>query len=111
MTRRIKACTWILASALAVATAPSWAATPGGFQVNKAQQDQIRTGMTGDEVRAILGQPSHMHRYRNMPGVSWAYSVIGDGCKVTYEVDFGVDGRVIAAKQREDWTGTPCSEY
>jgi hypothetical protein len=107
MTQRLTASACLLAAALAIGAAPAMAADPGGFQVSKAQQDMVRAGMSTDEVRKAIGQPSRIYNYRNEPGPTWTYNVIGENCATVYEVDFGPDGKVIKAKQREIWTSQP----
>ncbi len=107
MTPRLTASACPLAAALAIGAAPAMAADPGGFQVSKAQQELVRAGMSADEVRQAIGQPSRIYNYRNEPGPTWTYSVIGENCTMVYEVDFGPDGRVIKAMQREIWTSHP----
>jgi len=107
MTQRLTASACLLAVALAIGAAPALAAEPGGFQVTKAQQDLVRAGMSTDEVRQAIGQPSRVYKYRNEPGPTWTYNVVGENCATVYEVDFGTDGKVIKAKQREMWSSTP----
>jgi outer membrane protein assembly factor BamE (lipoprotein component of BamABCDE complex) len=93
---------------LAVAGAASAAS---GFNVVANQEPLVKTGMTMDEVKQALGRPMRYSKYRNQPGPTYAYNVIGKDDYV-FEVDFDATGKVVSSQERmemKDGNGTPGS--
>lgn len=88
----------ILAACLAMAAFAANAAY--GITVTRGQEAAVRIGMTSDEVHQILGRPADAVNFRNAPGPSWSYDLVGAYGTITFDVDFGPDGRVIAARER-----------
>jgi SmpA / OmlA family len=70
-----------------------------GFRVTKDQEALIKPGMSMDEVRQALGRPSINRKYRNEPGPTFTYEVIGDD-DALFDVDFSADNRVATANER-----------
>ena len=81
----------LLAVGALAAVAAAHAAS--GYVVTPQQEKSIRVGMTRDEVRATLGRPAHNLKYRNEPGRTWTYGVVGSDTKV-FNIDFTADGKV-----------------
>ena len=63
--------------------------------------------MDKDEVRKLLGRPAHNVKFRNEPGRSWTYGVLGvdsdlDQSNTEFDVDFDSMGKVIKFQERID---------
>lgn len=86
-------------AALLVAAATPALAEPAGVTVVESQEASIKVGMTSAEVRQILGRPQRINQYRNQPGATYAYVLVGKYDTV-FEVDFGSDGKVINTDER-----------
>ena len=72
-----------------------------GRSVWPSDESKVKTGMTMDEVRQTLGQPSYSVQYGNEPGPTWTYTVSGtDNPRAVFEVDFSTDGTVASVDQR-----------
>jgi hypothetical protein len=89
----------ILAAALGLAAAAAQAAA--GFQVTKEQEALIKPGMSTDEVQRAIGRPSIHMKYRNEPGLTYTYRVLGSD-PMLFDVDFDAGGRVASVMERMD---------
>jgi outer membrane protein assembly factor BamE (lipoprotein component of BamABCDE complex) len=90
---------WLLAAGLALGVAAAQAAR--GYDVRHEQESQVQVGMSQAEVQQALGRPAHVERYRNEPGPTWTYDVIGSQSPPElFEVDFGADGKVASVDER-----------
>lgn len=89
----------IIASALLLSFAAAHAA--GGFTVTPAQEKLVTVGMTASEVKQVLGRPALTEKFRNEPGPTLSYNVMG-GARETalFDVDLGADGRVASLSER-----------
>ena len=92
----------LLLAALAFSVAAAHASP--GYSVSRSQGASVRIGMDTMEVQEILGRPARVVTYRNAPGPSWTYDVIGSNGTAVFGVDFGPDGKVTSA--REYWNPT-----
>lgn len=89
----------LFASSLLLALAGAHAAN--GYSVWPRDEGKVKTGMSMDEVRQALGEPSRSAKYRNEPGPTWTYTVNGyDNPRAVFEVDFSADGTVASVDQR-----------
>jgi len=84
---------------LLVASAVSFAA--GGFALQPAAVKLITVGQTRAEVLAAIGRPAHNVKYRNEPGRTWTYGVLGVTVQdnTVFDVDFGADGKVVSTSE------------
>ena len=92
----------LLGAALLLGAAAAQAAS--GYTVTPAQESLVRPGMTAAEVRYVLGHPAQDVHYRNEPGPTFTYRVVGDN-ESLFDVDFGADGRVASTSERLDESG------
>lgn len=99
MKQVLKASAWVMAAALSLGATGAMAAS--GYRVTKAQEAQIKIGMSTDEVRSALGKPARIYKYRNEVGPTWTYEVVGANSATVYEVDFGKDSKVLKVNERE----------
>lgn len=89
-------------AALGLAATAALAAT--GFQVTKKQETLVAPGMTMDQVQTALGRPAQNVKYRNEPGRTFTYQVLGTDDQL-FDVDFSADGRVASTNERYDEVG------
>jgi hypothetical protein len=82
-----------------LALASTAQATPAGFTVLNPQEASIKTGMSSAEVRDILGRPARLQKFRNQPGPTFAYHVVGKNDTV-FEIDFSADDKVTGSSER-----------
>lgn len=75
-----------------------------GFTVTSNQETQVTPGMSSDEVRQALGQPESHIKFRNEPGPTWTYRLVG-GDHTLFDVDFDADGKVASTSERLDESG------
>ena len=98
------------ALALAAGTAVALGAhAAGGFTVVVPQEASIQAGMSSAQVREILGRPARYSKYRNEPGPTFAYYVVGKYDTV-FEIDFSADDKVVSSSERiemKDGNGHP----
>lgn len=78
-----------------------------GFVVNREQEAQIMVGMSRQQVMQLLGRPAHNLKYRNEPGRTWTYGVLGATTNSTseqlvFDVDFAADGTVAEKAERTE---------
>ena len=99
MKQALKVSAWVMAAALSLGATAAMAAS--GYRVTKAQEAQIKLGMSTDDVRSTLGKPARIIKYRNEVGPTWSYEVVGANSATVYEVDFGKDGKVLKVNERE----------
>jgi outer membrane protein assembly factor BamE (lipoprotein component of BamABCDE complex) len=79
-----------------------------GYVVDPRDERMIQIGMTKAEVQNAIGKPPREATYAVAQGSTWTYSVRGKPHidfispeNIVYEVDFGADGRVIRAGERD----------
>jgi outer membrane protein assembly factor BamE (lipoprotein component of BamABCDE complex) len=79
-----------------------------GYVVDPRDERLIQPGMTKAEVQSMIGKPPREKTYAIAPGSTWVYSVRGKPHidfispeNMVYEVDFGADGRVLRAGERD----------
>ena len=89
----VRAIRWLLAAGLAFGAAAAQAA--GGVTITQSQETRVAVGMSATEVQQNLGRPADIVTYRNAPGPTWTYQVVGAPFgRTEFNVDFGADGRV-----------------
>ena len=98
--------TWLLASLLGLGLAGA-AQAANGFIVNRDQEAQVKVGMSRQDVMKLLGRPAHNLKYRNEPGRTWTYGVIGAATsssseQLVFDVDFAPDGTVAEKAERTE---------
>lgn len=101
MTSRIKLrnARWLFAAGLAFGAAAAQAAS--GVTITENQETSVKGGMSATEVEQVLGRPAHIVGYRNAPGPTWTYHVVGAPFGMTdFDVSFGADGKVLWASER-----------
>jgi hypothetical protein len=75
-----------------------------GYTVTSHQETQVAPGMSTAEVRQALGQPDRHVKFRNEPGPTWTYRLVGSN-ETVFDVDFGADGKVASTSERIDESG------
>ena len=70
-----------------------------GFWVTKSQEALVAPGMTMEQVRETLGHPTQFIKYRNQPGPTFTYRVMGTG-DTLFDVDFDANGQVASTTER-----------
>ena len=75
-----------------------------GFSVKPSQEALVAPGMSAAEVQLALGRPSENIQYRNEPGRTFTYQVIGKE-DTLFDVDFGADGKVASVSERMNEMG------
>ena len=81
----------------ALVLVPAWAQADNGFHIARGREDAVAIGMSASEVRQLLGRPARAVTYRSAPGPTWTYGVIDPLFgKTEFNIDFGVDERVIS---------------
>lgn len=89
---------WLVTIGLAFGAAAAQAAI--GTAVTKIQQTAVKVGMNAAEVQQILGRPAEIFNFRSAPGPRWTYYLVGTPYGTAeFDVDFGSDGRVVAARE------------
>ena len=81
-----------------IAGAAAATAAPAGFTVTQKEQQQVRIGMTQDEVRAALGTPARNIHFQQTDRTTWTYQRAE--IELVFDVEFGADGKVVAAAER-----------
>lgn len=81
-----------------------------GFTIRSNQEKLIHIGMTRAEVLKAIGRPAHNVKYRNEPGRTWTYGLIGMdklNSNLVFDVNFGPDDKVLSVAERvdNDWAG------
>lgn len=69
--------------------------------VTLARLEQVQPGMSGMDVRRLLGRPSRNEFFRNNQQTLWTWVVKGEGASappVLLEVFFDSDGRVLSTR-------------
>src|SRR5258706_8173045 len=85
---------WLLAGL--VLSSPE-AQADNGFTVSTSQENAVAIGMSTSEVQQLLGRPARAVRYRNAPGPTWTYKVLGALFgRTEFNIEFGPDERVIS---------------
>ena len=87
----------IVMAGFAVFSALAQAAS--GFTVTQNQEALVTPGMSMAEVRQALGPPSQRIKYRNQPGPTFTYQVIGTG-DTLFDVDFDANNQVVSTSER-----------
>lgn len=95
---------WRAATAALVAGALglSACATQKGFNVVSAQEPLVKVGMTQQQVLDLLGTPTRNMHYRNQPGPTFTYRVLGSLPRMLFDVDFDAQGKVASTSERMD---------
>jgi outer membrane protein assembly factor BamE (lipoprotein component of BamABCDE complex) len=74
---------------------------PSG-KTDLTKMQQVRVGMTQDEVRALAGRPTTMGPNRS-DGQTWIYSIANEtGRTAEYDVDFDSSGKVRRVTSRKE---------
>jgi hypothetical protein len=60
----------------------------------------VMSGMTADEVAALLGRPTSTNRYRSSAGPTWSYEVGSLPGTRVFDVEFDASTRVVSAQER-----------
>ena len=95
----LRAIRWLLVAGLAFDAAAAQAAS--GVSITQSQEPNVAVGMSATEVQQNLGRPADILRYRNEPGPTWTYEVVGAPFGMTeFDVDFGSDGKVVSVGER-----------
>ncbi|HWH40070.1 MAG TPA: hypothetical protein VNU21_09540, partial [Usitatibacter sp.] len=87
----------LLAAVLIASVGFAYAAS--GVRVTRQQEVAVKVGMTTDEVRQLLGRPDSAIKYRNEPGPTWTYQVVGNGFDLEFNIVFSDDGKVTSARE------------
>src|SRR6185295_14937407 len=94
----LRATRLLLAAGLALSGAPALAAN--GVWMTQGEETAVKVGMTTTEVERALGQPARVITYRNAPGPTWTYHVVGAPFGMTdFDVSYGADGKVSYASE------------
>lgn len=91
-------------AAIALGLGIAAAQAAGGVTITKAQEALVVPGMRMDQVQQALGRPQTNAKYRNEPGRTFTYRVLGND-PMLFDVDFDADGRVLKMGERMDLTG------
>ena len=95
---------WLLAG-LVLSSAESHAAN--GSTLSASEETAIKIGMSASEVRQLLGKPVRAVRYRNAPGPTWTYRVLGAPFgRTEFDIDFSPDEKVISTAERVIGSGS-----
>ena len=95
----LRAIRWLLTAGLAFGAAAAHAAS--GVSITQSQETRVAVGMSATAVQQNLGRPADILRYRNEPGPTWTYEVVGAPFGMTeFDVDFGSDGKVVSVGER-----------
>ena len=70
-----------------------------GFWVNQSREILVVPGMSMEQVRQALEHPTQFIKYRNQPGPTFTYRVMGTG-DTLFDVDFDANGRVLSTNER-----------
>jgi outer membrane protein assembly factor BamE (lipoprotein component of BamABCDE complex) len=97
-TKSVRMCVGLTVVSLAVLGAGTVHAA-SGYVITPAEGKQVKSGMSRQEVRQLLGRPAHDMKYRNEPGRTWTYGVLGPDEKV-FDIEFSSDGRVVLTNER-----------
>ena len=96
---------WMLAALMSSSAAVDAA---GGFTISVSDETAIKTGMSASEVRQRLGTPARAVHYRNAPGPTWTYNVVGAVfTKTEFDIQFGADDKVISMGEQVIIRGSP----
>ncbi|MEY8875654.1 MAG: outer membrane protein assembly factor BamE, partial [Leptothrix sp. (in: b-proteobacteria)] len=68
------------------------------------QEEQLHPGMSTEQVRDLVGEPSRIMQFPGNSGTSWVYDLAGAEISTTVYVDFDTNGHVInASEQAKIW--------
>lgn len=70
-----------------------------GFWVSQNQEGLVAPGMSMQQVRDTLGHPTTFIKYRNQPGPTFTYRVMGTA-DTLFDVDFDANDRVVSTNER-----------
>jgi outer membrane protein assembly factor BamE (lipoprotein component of BamABCDE complex) len=89
-----------MAAGLLLAASAAFSAT--GFTVTQPQEAQVTKGMSRDDVRGLLGRPSHNVKYMSQPGRTWTYGVLGASVadNTVFDIEFDASGKVMRFEER-----------
>jgi len=95
----LRATRLLLAAGLAFSGAAALAAN--GVWMTQGEESAVKVGMTTTEVERALGQPARVITYRDAPGPTWTYHVVGAPFGMTdFDISYGADGKVSYASER-----------
>ena len=95
----LRATCLLLAAGLAFSGAAALAAN--GVWMTQGEESAVKVGMTTAEVERALGQPARVITYRDAPGPTWTYHVVGAPFGMTdFDISYGADGKVSYASER-----------
>ena len=90
---------WLLAAGLALSGTATQA--QNGVTITQSLETSVKVGMSSTEVEGVLGRPAHIVRFRDAPGPTWMYHVVGSPFGMAdFEVSYGADGKVLYASER-----------
>ena len=87
----------LLAASFALCSGFAQAAS--GFWVTQSQEASIAPGMTMEQVRQAIGHPTQFIQYRNQPGPTFIYRVMGTS-DTLFDVDFDANHQVMSTTER-----------
>jgi len=70
-----------------------------GFWINQTQEVLVTPSMSMPQVRQALGHPTQFIKYRNQPGPTFTYRVIGT-LDTLFDIDFDANGQVVSTNER-----------
>lgn len=88
-----------LMAAAGFAFCAALAQAASGFWVSQSQEASVTPGMSMAEVRQALGHPTQSIKYRNQPGPTFTYRVLGT-VDTLFDVDFDANGQVVSTSER-----------
>ena len=71
----------------------------GGYTIDQSEETLVTPGMNMAQVRQALGRPSQFIKYRNQPGPTFTYRVIGKQ-DALFDVDFDANDQVVSTNER-----------
>ena len=90
---------WLSTAVLAFSAAAAGA--QNGVTITQSHEAFVTVGMSSTEVDRALGRPARIVTYRDAPGPTWTYHVVGAPFGMTdFDVSYGADGRVLFASER-----------
>ena len=95
----LRATRWLLAAGLAFSGVAAHA--QNGVTITQSQETFVKVSMSTAEVERVLGRPARIVTYRDSPGPTWTYHVVGAPFGITdFDITFGADGKVLWSSER-----------
>jgi hypothetical protein len=95
----LRASGWPIAAGLVFFSAA--AQGQSGVTITQSEETRVRVGMSTAEIERAMGRPARIINYRNAPGPTWTYHVVGAPFGMTdFDVSFDAEGRVLWASER-----------